>query len=65
MKKCPKCNSTDVEVIDEEMGFIKCRKCGFDELEEDLSSSEERRSQREKARYNPYKAGGGARGRKK
>ena len=65
MKKCPKCSSTDVEVIDAEMGFIKCKKCGFNELEEDLSSFEERRTQREKARYNPYKAGGRERGRKK
>jgi len=59
MKKCPKCGSKEVEIVDEEMGFIKCKKCGFDELEEDMDFSEERKSQREKARYSPYRVSGG------
>jgi len=62
MKKCPKCGSREVEVIDEEMGFVKCKKCGYDDLEEDMEFGEERKSQREKARFNPYKVGGARRG---
>lgn len=62
MKKCSKCGSEDVEIIDEEMGFIKCKKCGFNELEDFNDVSGERETQREKTRYNPYKAGGKRRG---
>jgi len=65
MKRCPKCNSKDVEIVDKEMGFIKCKKCGFNELEEFEGIGEERNTQREKTRYNPYKTGGRGRGRKK
>lgn len=62
--KCPKCSSKDVEIIDEEMGFIKCNSCGYNELEEDLHSTDERNTQREKAKFNPYKTGGSRRGKK-
>jgi hypothetical protein len=61
MKRCPKCNSKDVEVVDEEMGFIKCKKCGFDELKEYEGFDEVRRSQREKAKFSPYRQVGGKR----
>jgi len=60
MKRCPRCNSEDIEVIDKELGFIKCKKCGYDGLKEDLSSFEERRSQREKSRFSPYRQSGGS-----
>jgi len=60
MKKCPKCGSEDVEVIDEELGFIKCKHCDFDELEE--SYPQDRNTQREKGKYSPYKSGGARRG---
>jgi Zn ribbon nucleic-acid-binding protein len=61
--KCPKCNSEDVEIIDEEMGFIKCNKCGFNEIEDyDAGTDEEEReTQREKNRYSPYRQSGGRR----
>ena len=64
-RKCPKCGSEDVEIIDEEMGFIKCKKCGYNELEEDLGSSDTRNTQREKGSYNIYKTGGHERTMKK
>jgi Zn ribbon nucleic-acid-binding protein len=57
-RKCPKCGSEDVKVTDEEIGFIKCRKCGFDELKEDMNF-DERNTQREKTRYSPYRQVGG------
>ena len=62
MAKCPKCGSKDVEIVDEEMGFIKCKKCGFNELDEYEDVGGERNTQREKTRYTPYKAGGSRRG---
>ena len=65
MKRCPRCNSKQVKVIDNEMGFIKCQKCGFSELDEyGLVSEAERNTQREKANFNPYKTGGTRRGKK-
>ncbi|MBR9683074.1 hypothetical protein GOV03_00865 [Candidatus Woesearchaeota archaeon] len=65
MAKCPKCGSKNVEIIDDEMGFIKCKACGFNELTGYENLGEERNTQREKTKYNPYKTGGSARGRKK
>ena len=62
MNKCPKCGSKDIDLVDEEMGFIKCNKCDFDELED--SFPQERNTQREKANYTPYKSGGNQRGKK-
>lgn len=54
--KCPKCKSTDVTVHEDEgLSFVTCNSCDYDELEEFYPS--ERTSQREKARYSPYKAG--------
>ena len=59
--KCPKCGSKDVDIVDEELGFVKCRTCGFDELDVDVEFGG-RKSQREKTKFNPYKAGGARRG---
>ena len=64
MKRCPKCNSKDVEIVDEVMQFVKCKKCGFNELEGFDESPEERNNQREKTQFNPYKTGGARRGKK-
>ena len=64
MKRCPKCNSKDVVIVDEDMEFIKCNHCGFDELEGFDENPEERNTQREKNQFNPYKAGGARRGKK-
>ena len=60
--KCPKCGSKNIEIVDKEMGFIRCKDCNYNELEEDLSCGEERNTQREKTKHNPYKAGGHQRG---
>jgi len=59
--KCPKCGSKEIEIVDEEMGFIRCKKCGFNELDEYENVEGGRNTQREKARFNPYKTGGGRR----
>ena len=61
MKRCPKCNSRDVDIVDEELEFVKCRKCGFNELEGFDDSAEERETQRAKTKFNPYKSGGSRR----
>lgn len=60
MKKCPKCNSKNVEIIDEEMGFIQCKKCGHNELTEEVDFGE-RETQREKRKQSPYRQTGGRR----
>jgi len=54
---CPKCGSDQIEVYDD-LAFIKCKKCGYDELESEPLPYGVRKSQREKARYSPYKTGG-------
>lgn len=63
MPRCPKCRSEEIIILDKELGFIRCNACGYSNLEEENSFSErgmvgERKSQREKARYSPYKMGG-------
>ena len=58
MARCPKCGSSEVRMIsDEDIEFIRCLKCGFNELEESIIS-DTRSGQREKRKYNPYKVGG-------
>ncbi|MEK6969743.1 MAG: hypothetical protein AABW48_04920 [Nanoarchaeota archaeon] len=57
-RNCPKCNSSNVKVIEEEgIFFIVCNSCGYDELEADFFP-EDRSSQREKNKFSPYKTGG-------
>lgn len=64
-KKCPKCGSVEVEVITHnELEFIKCKKCGYDEALYEVTPGQ-RATQREKTRYTPYKTGGGKRVQKK
>jgi len=55
---CPKCGSTEIEVYDD-LAFVKCKKCGYDELSQE--PTEIRKSQKEKGRYSPYKTGGSRR----
>jgi len=63
-KKCPKCGSFNVAIHKEDIEFLTCKSCGYDELEEE-AYPEQRSSQREKGRYSPYKAGGKGRTRRK
>ena len=55
---CPRCGSLKIQVLEaEDLFFVKCRSCGYDELGAEVLP-EQRTSQREKARYSPYKTGG-------
>lgn len=58
MKKCPMCSSLKVKTVDEDLGFIKCQNCGFDELKDFSDFPAGRKSQREKTKFTPYKTGG-------
>ena len=65
MKKCPKCNSTDIK-ISNYLGIktVKCNDCGFDESSVYEVYPEQKASQKAKGRYNPYKVGGSRRTKK-
>lgn len=56
---CPKCNSENIKVVDY-LGIkcLVCNNCGFDERYYYEIYPEQRTSQKEKGRFNPYKAGG-------
>ncbi|MBN2421253.1 hypothetical protein JXB27_03165 [Candidatus Woesearchaeota archaeon] len=55
--KCKKCKSRKVRPYKyENVDCYECYNCGYDSCE-DNEFPEERGSQREKGRYNPYKAG--------
>ena len=58
-KKCPRCNSNDVRIIDH-MGIkcIVCSKCGYDGSKQYEVYPEDKKSQKVKGRYTPYKVGG-------
>ena len=58
---CPRCRSKNVVIIEDNLGFIKCNDCGFNELDEFSAWAEPRKSQREKPKYNVYKTGGSRR----
>lgn len=62
-KRCPQCGSSNVEVHKDDIEFLTCKSCGYDELVEGTFVGE-RTSQKEKARYTPYKVGGKGRTRK-
>ncbi len=55
---CPKCKS-DKAKITNYMGLkcVVCNNCGFDESRQYEVFPEEKKSQKEKGRYTPYKAG--------
>jgi Zn ribbon nucleic-acid-binding protein len=62
MKSCPKCKSGKIKLVDYSgIKCIICSKCGHDEREVYEQYPEERTSQKAKARYTPYKSGGGHR----
>jgi len=55
--KCPKCSSHNLKKYKYDgVDCFQCSKCGYDSCD-DENFPEERTSQREKGRYNPYKAG--------
>ncbi|MBS3139701.1 hypothetical protein J4479_01720 [Candidatus Woesearchaeota archaeon] len=59
-RRCPKCGSDNTELY-EDLAFIKCRNCGYDELTTEPFPYDVRKSQREKGRFTPYKQGGSRR----
>lgn len=66
MRKCPKCNSYNVEpYLYQSVEVIKCNECGFDEGAEFEQHPTEKTSQKAKGKYSPYKAGGPKRSIKK
>jgi len=58
--KCPKCGSEAKKVKYLGTDCIICS-CGYDERDKYDMVSGQRTSQKEKARFNPYKAGGSKR----
>lgn len=55
--KCSKCGSEKIKKYKyENIDCYQCLKCNYDSCEEQ-EFPEQRTSQREKGRYNPYKAG--------
>ena len=61
-KNCPKCASSKIKIITY-MGIkcVVCKNCGFDESKRYEVFPEEKKSQKAKAKYTPYKAGGSKR----
>ena len=59
MRKCPKCGSEDIKIIDY-MGakVIVCNKCKYDETDELAITPGQRETQREKRKYSHYRSGG-------
>lgn len=64
--KCPKCNSNKIKIINY-MGIecVICNNCGFDETESYEVFPEDKKSQKAKGSYTPYKSGGFGRGKNK
>ena len=63
-KKCPVCKSTDIKIeIIDDLEFIKCNKCNFNEANDYEVYPEEKSGQKGKAGFTPYKRGGGSRSR--
>ena len=59
MKSCPKCNSKNVDLVSYmNIKCIKCNNCGYDESKQYEVYPEEKKSQKEKGKYTPYKVGG-------
>lgn len=56
---CPKCEGTDVEVVEYmDVKCVVCKTCGFDERDELEMAPSERTSQKAKGEYSKYKTGG-------
>lgn len=58
-KSCPKCSSNNVKIADY-LGVkcLICKNCGFDQTSQYEVYPEQKTSQKAKAGYTPYKAGG-------
>ena len=52
-RRCPKCGSSQIEVY-EDLAFIKCHNCGYDELKSEPFPYDSKKSLRERARFGPY-----------
>jgi len=63
-KKCPQCGSLNIQAHKDDIEFITCKSCGYDELIEETFVEGQRTSQKAKGRYTPYKTGGKGRTRK-
>jgi len=58
-KKCPQCASNKIKIINYmDLKCVVCKNCGFDESKKYDVFPEEKKSQKAKAAYTPYKAGG-------
>ena len=56
-KKCPKCGSKRVGLIPYRgIKAVVCGDCGFDETDELDMGATQRKTQREKRSYNPYRS---------
>ena len=60
-QRCPKCGSDDITKYEDDLQFIKCNKCGYDELASEPMPSDPRNKNREKTKHSPYKTGGSRR----
>ena len=64
-KSCPKCKSDKIKIISYiGVKCIVCNNCGFDESSQYEVFGEEKKSQKAKGNYAPYKSGGYQRSRK-
>ena len=64
-KICPKCASSNVKIINYiGVKCAVCGNCGFDESKQYDVFPEEKKSQKAKGKYTPYKVGGFKRVRK-
>ena len=64
-KNCPKCKSDNVKIINYmDIKCVVCNECGYDESKQYEVFPEEKKSQKAKGRYTPYKVGGFKRVRK-
>jgi len=65
-KKCPHCESERIKYV-RYMGveMLLCEKCGYDERDKYEVYPSEKKSQKAKGTYSPYRTGGGRRTQKK
>ena len=61
-KNCPKCGSNKIKIINYmDIKCVVCKNCGFDESKQYDVFPDEKKSQKAKAGYTPYKTGGSKR----
>jgi Zn ribbon nucleic-acid-binding protein len=59
MKKCPKCRSSNIKTVDYRgVKCTVCNDCGFDERNIYEQEVSEKKSQKAKGQFSPYKTGG-------